>query len=282
MAASSSPSEPLDLEQGDPGPVVLETPRDLAQRIEETELARLLGYPDRRIPPGRAAAGAAAARDWYGAHGRPWALARRVTIGEIRGDEIRLAGGEPLTSPVLARRLVRGEAKAVALTAVSAGGEADDESTALWRRDRPDEAYFLERFAAAVVEYLAGWATSRLRADLEENGLGLLPSYSPGYRGWDLEQQVRLLHCLAGDGGSASPNLEVLESGMIRPKSSLLATFGITPRLHLAAEARRRNRCTWCSLSDCGFRRVSARRARARTASAAALRSGSGGGRSRR
>ena len=50
--------------------------------------------------------------------------------------------------------------------------------------------------------------------------------------------------------------LEVLPSGMLRPKSSLLAVFGITRDLEASEAAWRRNRCSWCALTECGFRRM--------------------------
>ena len=58
--------------------------------------------------------------------------------------------------------------------------------------------------------------------------------------------------------GAASPprSFEVLDSGMIRPKSSLLTVFALTPRIELAEAAWRRRPCSWCSLTACGFRRV--------------------------
>lgn len=237
-------------------PVSLPVPLDVVRRIDEAELARLLGYPDRRIPPGRVADGVEEAGAWYREKARPWALARQIAIERIDDAEIELANGETLASTVLAKRMATAEATAVAVAAVSAGGEADRQSARLWDEDRPDEAYFLDRFAAAVVEHLAAWAGSHLRSGLDADGLGLLPSYSPGYHGWDLEQQGRVARCLTGGDATTNEAFEILDSGMIRPKSSLLAVFGITRRRDAAEAAWRRDACGWCSLTSCGFRRV--------------------------
>ncbi len=235
----------------------LPVPADLAQRVDEAEYARLLDYPQRGIPAGRARRRAMQSRDWYAQNGRPWAFANTVAIDQVAGAEIRLANGELLTSKVLAQRLEAAAANALVVAAVSAGSAVDEHSLAHWREGRPDEGYFLDRFAAAVVEHLAAWAGQHLRGLAVARGLGLLPSYSPGYQGWDLEQQARVARCLDAGGSSPSPrSFEVLPSGMIRPKSSLLAVFGLTPQIEIGENAWRRQTCSWCSLTDCGFRRV--------------------------
>jgi len=235
----------------------LTPPPDLAQRVEETEYARLLGYPDGRIPASRVAELAAASRAWYGAHGRPWVRARAHRIARIAGERIELGGGETLTSGRLAERLAGGGATGVVAAAVSAGDEVDDRSAGLWRDERPDEAYFLDRLGAAAAEHLAAWIGARLREAAAGVALAALPAYSPGYPGWALEEQRTLARCLEGDGRPAPPGgFEVLASGMTRPRSTLLAAFGLTPRRAAAEAAWERHKCSWCSLAACGFRRA--------------------------
>ena len=235
----------------------LPTPTDLARRVDPAEYARLLAYPQRRIPAGRAWRRAAQSREWYERDGRPWAFATTIAIDSATDTEIRLTNGELLSSEVLARRLRQAEAGALVAAAISAGSAVDERSQGLWQEGRPDEAYFLDRFAAAVVEHLASWVGRHLREMARHHGLALLPGTSPGYDGWDLEQQTRVARCLTG-GGAAPPtrSFEVLASGMIRPKSSLLTVFGLTPRVEPAEAAWRRQPCSWCSLTACGFRRV--------------------------
>ena len=237
-------------------PAALRLPADLASRIDQAEVARLLGYPDRRLPEGRARERAGQARSWYRQNGDAWALARSIRVAGIGDGEIELAEAESLSSRLLADRLRKGDAEAIMIAAVSAGSTVDVRSAALWKEDRPDEAYFLDRFAAAVTEYLAGWIGDHLRAELARGDRGLLPSYSPGYHGWDLEQQGRLARSLIGAESSAPPFFEVMDSGMITPRNSLLAVFGVTPRPDLAAAAWDRQPCSWCALTACGFRRV--------------------------
>ena len=237
-----------------PEPVPLDPPADLASGVEETEYARLLGYPDRRLPSGPVAASAGNARSWFRRHGRPWVLTRRLAIRQIGKRDVEVEDGPLLSSPLLARRLRRAGAEALMVALVSAGHEADERAASLWAAERPDDAYFADRFATAVVEHLAVWTGDLLRRDLRRTGRGPTASYAPGYPGWDLDQMARVGRCLTGDEGESS-RFEILPSGMIRPASSLLAVFGVTTDLEAADRSWHRSGCQWCALVDCDFRR---------------------------
>ena len=59
--------------------------------------------------------------------------------------------------------------------------------------------------------------------------MAVLPHYSPGYPEWDIAEQPRLLELIRRARAARCPAaVEVLESGMLRPKKSLLAVFGLT------------------------------------------------------
>jgi hypothetical protein len=233
----------------------LRAPSDPGARISAAEYARLLGYPAGHPLTGAIARLAEQSRDWYRRNGRPWVFAREVEIERIDGAEIELTGGETLDSAVLARRLVRASAGSLIVAAVSAGPQVDDHSATLWREDRSDKAFFLDRFGAAVAEHLARLVGDELRSAAGDRTV--LPGYSPGYDGWRLEQQHRVHALLTTDPHRPLPGpLELLESGMLTPKSSLLAVFGTTRDMALAAAAWERNLCSWCSLRGCDFRAV--------------------------
>ena len=71
--------------------------------------------------------------------------------------------------------------------------------------------------------------------------MAVLPHYSPGYPEWDIAEQPRA----AGADPPERPTiacpaeLEVLDSGMLRPKKSLLAVFGLTRHADRVAPAHR-------------------------------------------
>jgi hypothetical protein len=160
------------------------------------EYLRLLGYPPGHELEGEARERAEGALGWYRRHGTP-------------GVTVRLVGGETLA-------------------AITAGRELDCEVSRLWVQDRVDEAYFLDRLGAAVVETLASELGSRR---------------SPGTGGVPFEEQFRIFAELA------PPDMRILPSGMLEPKNSLLAMyFGDGDDIP----------CFRCDLPRCGFRRRAA------------------------
>ncbi len=160
------------------------------------EYARLLGYPPGKPLEGDVLVRAEEALDWYRQHGQP-----RVYT--------RVVGSETLA-------------------AITAGPEVEDEVAKRWEEDRVDEAYFLDRLAAAVAEHLAA---------------SLGSGKSPGHRGFPIEEQSKLYALVA-------PNsIELLSSGMLRPVHSILAVYGPED-----ASISPCSSCDW----HCSFRRKAA------------------------
>jgi hypothetical protein len=95
--------------------------------------------------------------------------------------------------------------------------------------------------------HLCAWADTQ--------GMAVLPHYSPGYPGWDIAEQSRLLELFQG-AGTLVGNLEALESGALRPKKSLLAVFGLTRHTEGVRRLTEMAACDNCSLPACEFRRV--------------------------
>ena len=58
------------------------------------------------------------------------------------------------TSKRLESTLQQAEAHSVILVAVGAGAEAEEEARRRWADEKPDEYFFLEMYASAVVEHL--------------------------------------------------------------------------------------------------------------------------------
>jgi hypothetical protein len=237
----------------------LQPVKDPAAAVDEGELARLLGYPVGRRGgfEGRVAELVETARTWYAWHGRPWVAARRLAIRAIDGARVEVEAGETLRSERLAGWLHDAGAGELVVAVVTAGPEVDQRAAALWADDRPDEAYFADRFGAAVAEHLAAATAVTLRERYRSDGLALLPGYSPGYDGWPLEDQHPLFRLLRENPPLpvAPLSVEILDSGMLTPKSSLLAAFGLSPHPDRVEPLWRRGRCSWCSRSPCALRR---------------------------
>ena len=224
--------------------------------VQDAEYLRLLGYPRGHEPGDRVRELMAGARDWYAQHGRPWAYHRRVEL-QAGGGALQL-DGVAFASPRLQEHFQHHGATGAVLVAVSAGPECEERARELWNEGKPDEYFFLEIYGSAVVEDLVARTSGRLCDVAEHDGLMAVPHYSPGYAGWDVAEQNRL-HALILEGmnGVLPGPLEVLSSGMLRPKKSLLAVFGLAPAA--ARPVARATPCEGCSFSPCRYRRAAYR-----------------------
>ena len=222
--------------------------------VQDAEYQRLLGYPRGHVLDGRARELADWARQWYAGHGRPWVYAREAQSARTDGASVEIEGVR-FPSGVLRRRFEKAAAGSAVLAAVSAGPEIEQEAQHLWLEERPDEYYFLEVLGSAVVERLTAMTGERLCAWAEGREMAVLPHYSPGYPGWDVAEQPRLLEVLAKS-GPLPGKLEALESGALRPKKSLLAVFGLTRHTEGVRRLTEVVACGNCSLGACQLRRM--------------------------
>ncbi len=232
--------------------------------VAPAEYHRLLGYPSETVLGERSLELAEWARDWYQSHGSPWMYARRAASLNIADGEVEI-DGVAFNSSRLRTALQQAEAHTVFLAAAGAGPEAEAETQRLWRDDKPDEYFFLEMFASAVVEHLVARAGAELCAWADGERMAVLPHHSPGYSQWDVAEQGRLLRLIRRDGAVALPGaLEALDSGALRPKKSQLAVFGVTRHVDRVARLADLIPCQQCSLPNCQYRRTPYLRARAR------------------
>lgn len=228
--------------------------------VADAEYRRLLGYPTGHEPGERAEELSREARAWYAAHGRPWAYLREVAL---RFDEagLRLDGVE-FRSAKLLEHLRAVKATRALVVVVSAGAACEEHARRLWEAEKPDEYFFLEILGSAVVEHLVASVSGRICDLAERDGLMAAPHYSPGYVGWGIADQSRLFEMLAAKLAQPLPEpLSVLSSGMLKPKKSLLAVFGLTSRPANLGELARFVPCAGCSFHPCHYRRAAYRRA---------------------
>ena len=226
--------------------------------MSERELLRMLGLPRGRELEGDLRARADGARAWYAAHGRPFAATLRVAVEDVGATVVRLADGTELRSASLALGLRATRGHAVVVMAVSAGREVAAAVAHAWADERPDEAYFLDRFAAAVAEALVLQASGAACRAASDAGETLLPPLSPGCGSFEIGDQHCLMALLgatpAADERVALGPIELLSTGALDPPHSLLAALGVT-RQPLAATAPE-DLCRACELEPCAFRRA--------------------------
>lgn len=223
-------------------------------RVQEAEYLRLLGYPRGHEPGERVQELMAWARGWYAQHGRPWAYQRRVEL-RTEGGTLRLDGME-FHSQRLHEHLRHHGATGAVLVAVSAGRECEEHARRLWNEGKPDEYFFLEIYGSAVVEDLVARTSGRICDLAGHRGLMAVPHYSPGYAGWDVAEQNRLFSLITHGMGRPFPGpIEVLPSGMLNPKKSMLAVFGLAAAESRPAGGAPATPCEGCSFSPCRYRR---------------------------
>ena len=231
---------------------------ELAAAVSERELLRLLGMPRGRGLQGELRERAEGARAWYASQGRPFAASCRVGVQDVSASVVRLTDGTELRSSALAEGLRATQGLAVVVLALSAGREVAAEVSRLWSAERPDEAFILDRFAAAVTEALVLWGSGAVCRAAASDGETLLPPLAPGCGGFEIGDQQRLMRLLggvpAGDDRLALGPIELLTTGALDPPHSLLAALGVT-RQPLAA-ATPEDLCHACALEPCAFRRA--------------------------
>jgi hypothetical protein len=224
--------------------------------VQEAEFKRLLGYPRSYELEGRARELADLTRQWYAEHGRPWIYARQTDDVKLASERLKI-GGTEFSSKHLHDQFKAAEARGAVLVTVSAGQECEAKARELWQAGKPDEYFFMEMFGSAVVEHLVTIASGRICGWADNQKMVALPHYSPGYSGWDVADQIKLWPLIQQNRAQDFPGpLEVMDTGMLRPKKSLLAVFGLTRYLDRVQSSRHLVPCGNCFLPNCQYRRI--------------------------
>jgi len=221
--------------------------------VQEAEYKRLLGYPRHYELADRSRELADWARHWYAENDKPWIYARQAERLDISNGRLRLDCVD-FSSRRFHEQLLEAQAHTTILVAVSAGKECEEKARQLWLEEKPDEYFFLEVFGSAVVEHLVTTAGARLCAWAEKQGMAVLPHYSPGYPEWDISDQKKLLELIQRK--NFREEIQALDSGMLRPKKSLLAVFGITRQVNRVRNLAELIPCENCSMQSCQYRRA--------------------------
>lgn len=221
--------------------------------VDPVEYTRLLGFPRGHVLEGRSLELAEWARAWYAEHGRPWVYARSAGALTLGSGSVHIRE-TAFHSARLEQVLRDAGAHDAVLVATSAGPELERAAHDAWLAERPDEYFFLEMYGSAVVEHLTTTIGARLCAWADAEAMAVLPHYSPGYPEWDVAEQALLLSLFDRDDWPGA--IDVLESGMLRPKKSLLAVFGVTRHVDRVRPLSGLVPCEQCSYAPCQFRRA--------------------------
>ncbi|MGB8319332.1 MAG: hypothetical protein WCE54_14460, partial [Ignavibacteriaceae bacterium] len=224
--------------------------------VREEEYKRLLGYPHYFEIKERSRELADWARSWFNQNGNPWIYAFQASDIDFSNEKLRINNIE-LSSTKLRNQLAEAQVSKAMLVAVSAGKECEEKANQLWQEGKPDEYFFLEVYGSAVVEHLITSVEARFCAWADENNLAVLPHYSPGYPGWIVTDQIKLLKLIQQTRENNLPGeIQVLETGMLKPKKSLLALFGITNQIDKVKKNSGLIPCSTCTMKNCQYRRM--------------------------
>jgi len=224
--------------------------------VQESEYIRLLGFPGHHVLEGRSRELADVTRQWYAQNGKPWIYARQIEGLELAGERLHV-NGTVFSSQQLHDNFNTAQVHSAMLAVLSAGPECEERARELWQEGKPDEYFFMEMYGSAVVEHLVTVASGRICGWADQQGMVALPHYSPGYSGWDVADQPKLWELIRQTKGRDFPgDLHVMETGMLRPKKSLLAVFGVTRHLDKVRAFARLVPCENCSLPGCQYRRA--------------------------
>ena len=224
--------------------------------VREEEYKRLLGYPHNFELKERARELSDFARSWFNENGNPWIYAFQTADIDYSGERLKINDVE-FSSFKLRNQLADAQTSTAMLVAVSAGKECEEKANQLWQEGKPDEYFFLEVYGSAVVEHLITSAGAQFCAWADKNNLAVLPHYSPGYPGWTITDQNKLLKLIRQNKGNNLPGrIQVLETGMLKPKKSLLALFGITSHIEKVKKLSGLIPCSTCSMKSCQYRRI--------------------------
>lgn len=204
-------------------------------RVRDEDFKRFLRFPPRREFPSPLEENAAWARSWFAANAKPWYCIHAVSSG------VTVEGGLTIDGEEIEHGLPEsdgGSPAFAAIIAASAGGETEREARRRWDTGEPDRYFFLECYASAAVEALLAEA----RRDLWTRRAGSAPGEwtggSPGFRGWPVRDNGRLVRILTRN-GSLPDQLSALDSGMLVPKKSRIELVVFhevhSPRLSVAA-----------------------------------------------
>ena len=214
--------------------------------IDKPHYIRRLGYPKDYEVPEHIQESMDWATKWYYENGNPWLQIYELDV-QLENENLLLNTVQTKT-PKVYKRFQKHNVKKALLMASTAGDTVDEKTTALWSSDFPDRAFFLDTFAASVTEAIVSFAVDYIKRWTAQKDMYTLSRYSPGYPGWDLNEQFLLMDIIKKDYNEVIP-ITISDTALLSPLKSQLSLIGIykglEPKTETAIE------CIQCSFMDC-------------------------------
>jgi len=197
--------------------------------ISDQELQRLLGYGERPVPD--------RVRDILAA-----VHEESPQLVNTASSRIRVGSDVLSASPFLGRL----DEAVLCLVTIGDGLE----KLAEWhdREGRIAVALITHVYGSAAVEAAADAVNAMIRTDVEKEGLFCSRRFSPGYGGWNVDEQQWMVPRLDGD----TLGVTLTAGCMMIPRKSV--TFAVSVGT-VPTEMRDDNECDSCDLINCRYRR---------------------------
>ena len=109
------------------------------------------------------------------------------------------------------------------------------------------EGYITDLIASNLVESSAQYVQDHIKDRLALEGLKITNRYSPGYCGWEVDEQEKLFSLFP----EGSCGITLSASSLMSPIKSLSSLLGAGPTVSF-----RDYNCELCSMKDCNFRKT--------------------------
>ncbi len=217
--------------------------------INRAHYIRRLGYPKGYEVPEEIDASMNWAVEWYQENGNPWMQIYELSVC-LEDGKLTLNNIET-QAPKVYKRFKKYGVKKALLIASTAGKRVDEKIAELWSSDYPDRAFFLDTYAASVTEAIVSFAVDYIDAWSLQKNKKALSRYSPGYPGWELKEQFRLMDIIEKLEEGNLP-IAISDTALLAPLKSQLSLVGIHDGEK--NEKLKYQECMECNFVDCACR----------------------------
>lgn len=162
-------------------------------------------------------------------------------------EEIAVPGMNFLTGKTI-KKMLKG-AKHYAFFMATAGPGPERLAKTLIKEGQYLEGYIVDLIASTLAEAAAQYVHDHLKEILAREGNKITNRYSPGYCGWQVEEQQKLFSLFP----EGSCGIILSESSLMFPIKSVSGLVGAGPEVNF-----RDYTCELCSMKDCAFRKTRA------------------------
>ena len=145
-------------------------------------------------------------------------------------------------------RMLKG-AKKIYFFLASAGSGPEHLSRKLIAEGNYLEGYIADLIGSALADAIAQYVHDQIRESCGRSGYRVTNRYSPGYCGWEVEEQHKLFELFP----EGNCGIMLSASSLMSPIKSVSGIIGAGPRVSF-----RDYTCELCSMKDCTFRRTRA------------------------